>query len=156
MFYKLVTHFAISVTPILMYSGSPREIKGPGQRVIVGPQGHGGLYCESQIHPSCKLKTIQKGHYILTMTIVTPSPTISPYLLATLILYEEYCDCSIRVSESDCAIRVYRSFKQVSKGPFMELLGAPFRLDPGVKCPSCPPSPLWVALRVLHGFTSTS
>ena len=60
---------------------------------------------------------------------------------------EEYCDCSIRV---------YRSFKQVFRGPFVGPPGAPFRLGPGEKCPSCPPPPpppLWVALTVPDVFS---
>ena len=44
-----------------------------------------------------------------------------------------------------CSIRVYRSFKQVFKGPFVGPPGAPFRLGPRAKCPSCPPPP-WAAL----------
>ena len=47
---------------------------------------------------------------MLTVTIATPH---QPYLLIYIISLlhcssEEYCDCSIRVSRSDCSIRVYR------------------------------------------------
>ena len=79
----------------------------------------------------------------MTITI----PITNHISLSISLLYcssEEYCDCSIRVFRSDCSIRVYRSFKQVFRGPFMGPPGAPFRLGPGAKCPSCPP--LWAAL----------
>ena len=90
-----------------------------------------------------KKKKKKKGHNLLEMTITTHhQPYLLIYKLATL-LPEEYCDCSIRVFRSDCSIRVYRSFKQVFRGPFMGPPGAPFRLGPGAKCPSCPP--LWAA-----------
>ena len=109
----------------------------------MGPQRQGGFHSESQLHPSCKLKTKKKkNHDLLTMTIATPH---QPYLLIYISLLhcssEEYCDYSIRVFRSDCSIRVYRSFKQVFKRPFMGPPGAPFRLGPGAKFPSCPPPP---------------
>ena len=84
------------------------------------------------------------------MTITTHhQPYLLIYKLATL-LPEEYCDYSIRVFRSDCSIRVYRSFKQVFRGPFMGPPGASFRLGPGEKCPSCPP--LWAALQGGFGW----
>ena len=83
-----------------------------------------------------KKKKKRKGHNLLAMTITTH------HQLSISLLHcssEEYCDCSIRVFRSDCSIRVYRSFKQVFRGSFMGPPGAPFRLGPGAKCPSCPP-----------------
>ena len=40
--------------------GRPEILRGPGQRVKVGPQRQGGFHSESQLHPSCKLKTKKK------------------------------------------------------------------------------------------------
>ena len=40
--------------------GRPEKVRGPGQKVKVGPQRQGGFHSESQLHPSCKLKTKKK------------------------------------------------------------------------------------------------
>ena len=121
--------------------GRPEKLRGPGQRVKVGLQRQGGFHFESQLHPSCKLKTKKKkGHDLLTMTIATP------IFLSISLLHsssEEYCDCSIRVFRSDCSIRVYRSFKQVFKGPFMGPLSGW-----GQNSPVAPP--LWAALSMMN------
>ena len=47
-----------------------------------------GFHSESQLHPSCKLKTKKKkGHNLLTMTITTPhQPYLLIYKLVTLLL----------------------------------------------------------------------
>ena len=47
-----------------------------------------------------------------------------------------------------------KSFKQVFRGPFMGPPGAPFRLGPGAKCPSCPP--LWAALHAAAAAAAAS
>ena len=63
--------------------GCPEKLRGPGQRVKVGPQRQGGFHSESQLHSSCKLKTKKKKK---SQPIATdndnnyPSPTVSPYL----------------------------------------------------------------------------
>ena len=59
----------------------PEKLRGPGQRVKVGPQGQGGFHSESQLQPSCKSKTKRKkGHYVLTMTIAAPPNYISLFI----------------------------------------------------------------------------
>ena len=119
--------------------GRPEKLRGPGQRIKVGPQRQGCFHSESQLHPSCKSKTKKKSHDLLTMTIATPHNHISLSISLLHCSSEEYCDCSIRVFMFDCSIRVYRSFKQVVKGPFVGPLGAPFRLGPGKNAPVAPP-----------------
>ena len=88
-----------------MFAGPPREIKGPGK---VGPQGQGSFHSESQLHRSCKLK-IKKNKIKISLHVNNdnnyPSPTVSLGLLYCS--SEEYCDCYIRVSRSECSIRVY-------------------------------------------------
>ena len=111
----------------------PEKLRGPGQRVKVGAQGQGGFHSESQLHPSCKLKTKKKKKkksLHANNDNSYPSPTISPYFISLLhCSSEEYCDCSIRV---------YRSFKQVFKGPFMGPLSG---WGPGQNTPVAPPPP---------------
>ena len=54
----------------------PEKLKGPGQRVKVGPNGQGGFHSELQLQPSCKLKTQRKSDNGNSY----PSPTIFLYL----------------------------------------------------------------------------
>ena len=98
--------------------GRPEKLRGPGQRVKVGPLTQEKKKKRSQ-------PADNDNNYSLP---ITNHISLSISLLHCS--FEEYCDCSIRV---------YRSFKQVFRGPFMGPPGAPFRLGPGAKCPSCPP-----------------
>ena len=65
--------------PVASTQGRPEKLRGPWQRVKVGPQWQGGFHSKSQLHPSCKTKKKKKGHDLLTMRKL-PSPTISPYI----------------------------------------------------------------------------
>ena len=92
----------------------------------MGPQGQEGFHSESQLQPSCKLKTKKKS--VLTMTIASPhQPYLLIYKLAT-----ETVTALLEYLDLDCSIRVYQSFKQLFKGGS---LGAPFKLGARVKIP---------------------
>ena len=64
--------------------GRPEKLRGPGQRVKVGPQGQGGFHSEYKTSAySCKLKTKKKKKKKSLQADNDnsyPSPTISPYL----------------------------------------------------------------------------
>ena len=120
---------------LLWLQGCPEKLGAQGKELKWSPRGKEGSTLNAQLQASCKLKTTKKKkkcHNVLTMTIAALTNYISSFISLLHYSSEEYCDCSIRV---------YQSFKQVLKGPFM---GAPFRLRPGAKSP--PPPPLWAAL----------
>ena len=126
----------------------PEKLRGPGQRVKVGPQRQGGFHSESHLYPSCKLKTKkkkEKGHDLLTMTIATPhQPYLLIYKLTTLLLWRirvllEYLDLIALLEYIDLLNRYSGGPSWGLLGPFVGPPGAPFRLGPGEKFPSCPP-----------------
>ena len=80
--HELLNVFEKIQLNVYILSGLPREIKGPRARVKVGPQGQAGFHSESQLHPSCKLKTKKKKKRPLHADNDNSYPlsTISPYL----------------------------------------------------------------------------
>ena len=92
--------------------GRPEKLRGPRQRVKVGPQGQRGFHSESQaVSQRPKKRSLHadndNSYPSLTMSLISLLRCSS----------EEYRDCSIRVSRSDYSIRVYRSV-QGALGPF--------------------------------------
>ena len=105
--------------------GPPREIKGPGQRVKVGPQGQGGF---------------QKGSLHADNNSSYTSPTISPYLLAcytatlknTVTALLKYLDLTVLFEYIDLLNRH-------SKGSSWGLLGPLSGWFPGQNAPVSSP-----------------
>ena len=74
-------HFCLMEYKYINRQGRPEKLRGPGQRVKVGPFTQ--LYNEDQK----KKKKKKKGHNLLAMTITTHhQPYLLIYKLATLLL----------------------------------------------------------------------
>ena len=124
----LARKLVCSIKKLILYTGPPREIKGPG-----------GIHSESQLHPSCKLKTKKKKRSLHTDNSY-PSLTISPYLQAcytaplknTVTALLEYLDLTALLEYIDILNRY-------SRGPSWGLLGPLSGWGPAS-------SPLWAAL----------
>ena len=122
--------FDILLLTLSLQQGRPEKLRGPGQRVKVGPQGQGGLHFELyNFTQAVRRRPKKKGHYILTMTISTPaSPTISPYLYA--------CYTATLKNTVTALLEYIDLLRRYSRGRYP---GAPFRLGLGEKYLSFPP-----------------
>ena len=57
---KNTMYYNSKVRVLINLSWPGPKSRGPGQRVEVGHQRQGGFHSESQLYPSCKLKTKKK------------------------------------------------------------------------------------------------